>query len=70
MFKKNKTEAGESEAERGVGRGRFTSQNGVVSERSKKIKKIIDDLVAILNLTQTSADASRYLMYGKGGWPH
>jgi hypothetical protein len=30
-------------------------------ERSKKIKKIIDDLAAILNLTQTSADASRYM---------
>jgi hypothetical protein len=29
-------------------------------ERSKKIKKIIDDLVAILNLATTSADASRY----------
>jgi hypothetical protein len=29
-------------------------------ERSKKIKKIVDDLATILNLTQTSADASRY----------
>jgi hypothetical protein len=33
---------------------------GVPLERSKKIKKIIDDLVAILNLATTSADASRY----------
>jgi hypothetical protein len=40
------------------------------SKRSKKIKKIIDDLMAILSLTETSADASRYTMCGKGGWPH
>ena len=33
---------------------------GVPWERSKKIKKIIDDLVAILSVNQTSADASRY----------
>jgi hypothetical protein len=39
-------------------------------ERSKKIKKIIDDLAAILSVTRTSADASRYFMCGKGGWPH
>jgi hypothetical protein len=39
-------------------------------ERSKKVKKIIDDWMAIFSLTQTSADASRYEMYGKGGWPH
>jgi len=36
----------------------------------KKIKKIVDDLMAILSLAKTSAGASRYLMYGKGGWPH
>jgi len=36
----------------------------------KKIKKIVDDLVAKLNLTKTRADASRYFMCGKGGWPH
>jgi hypothetical protein len=39
---------------------RFTSQNKVATGTFKKIKKIVDDLVAILNLTQTSADASRY----------
>jgi len=42
----------------------------VREERSKKIKKIIDDLMAMLSLTKTSADASRYNLYGKGGWPH
>jgi hypothetical protein len=35
-------------------------KRGVPGERSKKIKKIIDDLAAILSLTKTSADASRY----------
>jgi hypothetical protein len=33
---------------------------GVPSERSKKMKKIVDDLAAILNLAKTSAGASRY----------
>jgi len=42
----------------------------VRQERSKKIKKIIDDLAAIHSLGKTSADASRYNLYGKGGWPH
>jgi hypothetical protein len=51
-------------------KSRFTSENRGVSQRSKKFKKIVDDLMAILSLTKTSADASRYLMYGKGGWPH
>jgi PII-like signaling protein len=32
----------------------------VVKKRSKKLKKFIDDLVAIFSVTQTSADASRY----------
>ena len=38
----------------------FTSENEGAWERSKRIKKIIDDLMAIFSLTQTSADASRY----------
>ena len=42
----------------------------VPRERSKKIKKFIDDLSMILSLAKTSADASRYLKCGKGGWPH
>jgi hypothetical protein len=54
----------------GVKRGGSPLKIGAPGERSKKIKKIVDDLPAILNLARTSADASRYLMYGKGGWPH
>jgi hypothetical protein len=51
-------------------KSRFTSEKRGAAQRSKKIKKIVDDSMAILSLTKTSADASRYLMYGKGGWPH
>ena len=48
---------------RGQGRppkANFSSENEVVAERSKKIKKIIDDWVTILIFTTTSAEASRY----------
>jgi hypothetical protein len=55
---------------RGHKMGALPLKKGVVCERSKIIKKIIDDLMAIFSLAKTSADASRYLMYGKGGWPH
>ncbi len=54
------------EADPGEGRPRggrkviLPLKNGVFRERSKRIKKIIDDLAAIFSVTQTSADASRY----------
>jgi len=41
-------------------KSRFTSENEGAAERSKRIKKMFDDLMAIFSLTQTSADASRY----------
>jgi hypothetical protein len=53
-----------------LGTRQFTSENGGLTIRSKKIKKFIDDSMAIFSLAETSADASRYLTYGKGGWPH
>jgi len=42
--------------------GRFTSQNRGAELAFKKNKKIIDELAAMLNVTQTSADASRYYL--------
>jgi hypothetical protein len=39
----------------------FTSHRGSDLERSKRFKKMFDDSMAIFSVTQTSADASRYL---------
>jgi len=41
-------------------RGGFTSHNWSAAKMFKKNKKIIDELTAMLSLTETSADASRY----------
>ncbi len=59
MFKKKgeRSEKGLSDL---TEKGLFTSENRGAWKRSKNIKKIIDDLMAILSLTKTSADASRY----------